>query len=238
MKHLGDLYYQGPSGNDKNVAAALPWWQEAADHGERTVACKVGCAYLNGENCTHNEKLALHYFLMATAFTTDAEPKYFVGYCYENGIGCHINKRKAISYYEQAALKGHPEAQWRLGALLSIMRKPDGLYWICCAHLAGVKEASDAVRYNMTNGYAELVNNEIRQIKRNGPKQYGSNYEYNRELSIFLSVLKWLVVGFLVSMISAVIICGFILEMEHFPTLFIILIIGLFGYLGYWIEDN
>ena len=91
----------------------------------------------------------------------------------------------------------------------------------------------------MSNGSGkEVINSEIRDIKRNGPRRYGSRYEYNRELRIFISILKWVIAGFFISMISALIIFGFILEMEHFPILFVVLIIGLFGYLGYWIEDN
>ena len=35
IKDLGDLYYQGISGKEKNVLAAFPYWKRAVDNGEK-----------------------------------------------------------------------------------------------------------------------------------------------------------------------------------------------------------
>lgn len=240
MKLLGDMYYQGPSGTERNVAAALPWWKMAAEHGERSLASKVGYAYFKGDGCEKDEKLALYYYHMAADYTDDAQSEYTVGLFYENGIGCHANKRKALPYYERAALRGHAEAQWRLGALLFASQKNDGLHWLCCAHLSGVQDATDMLNHFISNGHGNVVQSELNEIKRYGIDRYGRQHEYNPELSIFLSVLKWLAIGFVPSLLFITIVCGFILHMESwfFPNILFVLLIGLFGYFGYWWEAN
>lgn len=239
LKLLGDMYYQGPSGTEQNVAAALPWWQKAADRGERALAEKVGYAYFKGEGCQKDEKKALYYYLMAADYTDNAQAEYTVGLFYENGVGCHANKRKAIPYYERAALKGHADAQWRLGMLLFTAGKSDGLHWICCAHLSGIQDATDALNHFISNGSSsEAIHDEIAQIKRHGVNRYGRQHAYNPELNIFLSVLKWGAIGVFVGLLTILMICGFILQMEHFPSVLLILIVGLFGYFGYWWETN
>lgn len=239
MKLLGDMYYQGPSGNEKNVSAALPWWEMAVENGNYSLAHKVGYAYYTGDGGTKDEKKALFYYLMATEYTVDAEAEYTVGLFYENGIGCHANKRKAIPYYELAALRGHANAQWRLGMLLFAAKKTDGLHWICCAHLSGIQEATDTLNHFISNGSgSEAIYDEISQIKRYGINYNVTTHEYNRTLAILFSVLKWGCVGFIVALLTLIIVCGFIIEMEHAPNLLMVLIIGLFGYLGYWWETN
>lgn len=239
MKLLGDLYYQGASGIEQNAADALPWWEMAVENGNYTLASKVGYAYFSGEGCKKNEKKALQYYLLATDYTVDADAEYTVGLFYENGIGCHANNRKAIPYYELAALRGHADAQWRLGMLLFTAKKTDGLHWICCAHLSGVQEATDTLNHFISNGSgAEAIQSEISDIKRYGVSCNVSTHEYNRELGILLAVLKWGIVGFFVGLLSVIVVCGFILHMEHFPLLLFLLIIGGFGYFGYWWETN
>lgn len=235
MKLLGDLFYQGPDGNGKNISLALPWWQKATDHGEYSLAPKVAYAYLNGDGCEENYKLALYYYQMAADNTYDTESQYCIGLCYENGVGCHTNKKKAISYYELAALSGHAQAQWRLGSLLLMAKKSDGFHWLCCAHLSGVQDATQVL---FSTASKDLIQYEINEIKRYGIDRYGRKHEYNRELSIFLSVLKWGTIGFFSGLLALVVVCGFILHMEHFPNLIFVLIVGLFGYLGYWWETN
>lgn len=239
MKLLGDMYYQGPSGTEANVSAAFPWWKKAVENGDYSLATKVAYAYYTGDGGEKNEKKALKYYLMATDYTVDAEAEYIVGFFYENGIGCHANKRKAIPYYELAALKGHAKAQWQLGMLLFTAKKRDGLHWICCAHLSGVQDATDALNHFISNGSsAEAIQDEIAQIKRYGVNCNTSSHEYNRGLGIFMSVLKWGCVGLFVALLFLIIVCGFILQMESAPNLLMVLIIGLFGYLGYWWETN
>ena len=239
MKLLGDMYYQGPSGSEGNVAAALPWWQKAAEHGERALAKKVGYAYFTGDGCEKDEKKALYYYHMAADYTDDADAAYTVGLLHENGFGCHKNIKKAIPYYEKAACKGHAEAQWRLGMLLFTSRKSDGLHWICCAHLSGIQEATDALNHFISNGSsAEAIHHEIALIQKHGIEYDTSSHAYYEEWNILLSVLKWGTIGLFVGLLFVVIVCGYMLQMEHFPNLILLLIIGLFGYIGYWWETN
>lgn len=179
MKLLGDLYYQGPTGKGANIAAALPWWKTAVDCGDYSLAPKVAHAYQNGEGCEQNDNQAFYYYQMAADNIYDVKSQFYVGLCYENGLGCRKNIRKALSYYELAALSGHAQAQWRLGGLLFMAKKSDGLHWICCAHLSGVQEATDALNHFISNGSsAKVINHEIKLIERDGIGRCGRNYEY------------------------------------------------------------
>lgn len=181
MKHLGDAYYQGPSGKEKNVAAALPHWKHAADNGELSVAFKVGQAFYDGIGCNKSETTAFHYYLLS-ADSGDLQGQFVAGLCYESGIGCSANEANAKRYYEKAALRGHGQAQWRLGCLQFVNKERDGFHWICCAHLSGVKDATDALNNFIGNGTSlDVIQYQIDLIEKNGidPKNSQSSSSSN-----------------------------------------------------------
>ncbi len=168
MKQLGDAYYRGVSGNGKNTAAALPYWQKAVDNGELSVASNVAYAYYTGDGCRENEKTALHYYTLA-AETYDPNALFAIGLFHEQGIGCWPSNNKAIQYYEKAALAGHGQAQFRLGLLLFTNKRNNGLHWLCCAHLSGVKEATEALNGLISsNSDREVIEYQIKQIEQYG----------------------------------------------------------------------
>lgn len=168
MKHLGDAYYQGASGNGKNVAAALPYWKRAADNGEMSVAFKVGQAFYDGIGCEKSDSTAFHYYLLS-ANSGDLQGQFVAGLCYENGIGCSPNEVNAKQYYEKAALRGHGQAQWRLGCLQFVNKERDGFHWICCAHLSGIQDATDTLNQFIANGTSrDVIQYQIELIKKNG----------------------------------------------------------------------
>ncbi|MCD7818233.1 MAG: sel1 repeat family protein [Lachnospiraceae bacterium] len=175
MKHLGDAYYQGSSGKGQDIAAALPYWKCAVDNGELSIAYKVGTAYLYGHGCQKDETTAFHYLLLS-ANSGNLAGQFAIGYCYENGIGCKTSMIRAKEYYEKAALRGHGQAQWRLGALLLTAKEENGLHWICCAHLSGVKDATDTLNDFISNGMSrEGIEYQLKRIKEKGvdPKNSG-----------------------------------------------------------------
>ncbi len=167
MKKLGDAYFVGVSEKEQNIAAALPYWKIAVDNGEHSAAYNVGVAFASGGGCTKSEYDAFHYFLIA-ADNGDIKGQFKTGLCYEQGFGCTQDKAKAKQYYEKAALRGHGGAQWRLG-YLKYLFEPDGLHWICCAHLSGVREATDFLDTLSGSSIHEgLIQKQIRQIRKNG----------------------------------------------------------------------
>lgn len=176
MKHLGDAYYQGVSGKEENVSAALPYWKKAADHGEYSVAFKVGTAYYNGLGCNKDEVTALRYYKLS-ADHGDTEGQFVTGLCHEHGFGCTVNTETAKYYYEQAALCGHGQAQWRLGCLQFVAKEHDAIHWMCCAHLSGIQDATDMINSFINDASdKEVFEYQIGLIQQYGvnPRSYNS----------------------------------------------------------------
>lgn len=169
MRFLGDLYYQGPSGNDKNIRDALPYWQRAVDNGDFSVANKVAAAYKNGWGCVKNDKEAFRYFKM-NADRGDRDALYYIGNAYEYGkMGCPEDEITAIKYLEQAAVKGHAEAMWHAGALGMNHKTKNWTFWICAAHTKGVQEATDYLNYMIKKDFPkDALEWQIEQIKKYG----------------------------------------------------------------------
>lgn len=177
MKHLGDAYYQGASGKEKNVSAALPYWKMAADNGEYSVAFKVGHAYYNGLGCSKDEVTALRYYKLS-ADHGDLEGQFVTGLCHEHGFGCTVNTETAKYYYEKAALGGHGQAQWRLGCLQFIAKEHDAIHWMCCAHLSGIQDATDMINSFIKDASdKEVFEYQIKLIQQYGvnPRSYNSS---------------------------------------------------------------
>lgn len=171
MKNLGDLYYQGVSGKEKNVPAAFPYWKRAVDSGEKSIAYKVGLAFGTGDGGIKSDSDALRYFLIA-ADNGESDAQYMVGLYYESGAGCSSNTTRAKQYYRKAALLGHGEAQYRLGRLQLLNNEDEYFHWLCCAHISGVKEATeilnDMIVHDQTGKGLEVTQEEIERIKQNG----------------------------------------------------------------------
>ena len=180
MKWLGDLYYQGMTGNDENLEAAIPYWQMAADHGDASVAGKVGLFYMQSDGGFEEEAKGIPYLIQA-AESGDTIAQFLVGMCYESEIGCKKDLIKAEKYYLMAAMSNHAEAQGRLGYLYSLKNDADGMYhWLICASLGGDKKSKELFDEMYRNGDAEFrkyLDEKIQYIKRNGviPKQVSMN---------------------------------------------------------------
>ncbi len=150
MRYLGDLYHQGPSGTDENIFAALPYWKMAADHGESDLAVKVGIALMSGNGCEKDEMQGYKY-LKQGADGGIAMGQYLVGLCLLDGTGTGVDRMAGEEYLRAAACNNHPQAQINLARTL--MEEDGGfqeaMHWICCAHLNGVEEATNALNIVM-----------------------------------------------------------------------------------------
>lgn len=168
MKHLGDAYYQGPSGKEKNIKAALPYWRRAVDNGDVSLAYKVACAIFNGRGCEADESAALPYFKLA-ADAGDREAQFSMGLAYMEGIGCVKDNTIAKKYFEMAALKGDASAQWYLGSLQFLDKDDDWLHWICCAHIGNINKATEFLNHMLDRGFdKESLDYQIELIQQNG----------------------------------------------------------------------
>lgn len=179
MHLLGDAFYQGPSGKEQNISAALPYWKMAADHGDVTVAGKVGMALITGDGCTKDEAGGLSYCIKA-AEAGDKQIQFSVGMSYETGVGCQKNYDLAMKYYRMAALQNHPEAQLRLGYLLFTETKSnEAFHWLCCANLNGNKQANEILNdlVHDNDGLYQSIQLQMKDIKKYGydPQKHPSD---------------------------------------------------------------
>lgn len=79
---LGDLLCQGPSGKERNIAAAFPYWKMAADGGETRSQRVVGSIYEEGtDSIAPNPDLAMTYYSRA-AYADDRLAQYRLGCMY------------------------------------------------------------------------------------------------------------------------------------------------------------
>ncbi len=151
MKHLGNVYYEGPSGTDENVFAALPYWKMAADHGDDDIAFMVGFCLMSGNGCEEDDEQGYKY-LKQSADGGNAEAQYRVGLCLLDGLGTSEDHMAGEEYLRAAACSNHPKAQIDL-ARTRLHEGDDGfqeaMHWTCCAYLNGVEEAANALNLIM-----------------------------------------------------------------------------------------
>lgn len=179
MKLLGDLLYQGFDKQQRNIDAAFPWWKMAADHGEDSVAGKVG-VYIceNNENAAEASK-AIPY-LKTAANAGDMFASWILGFGYETGRFGKPDLNQAERYYRMAALAGSAEAQGRLAYLCSLKKNVDEMYdWLIAASLNGDKKLKELFNDFYRDGSADLRRDfdaRIRAIQLNGnlPPRAGS----------------------------------------------------------------
>lgn len=178
MKYLGDLYYQGTSGTDENIFAALPYWKMAADHGDSDTAFKVGLALMTGTGCEKDHVQGFKY-LKQSADDGNADAQYKVGLCLLDGLGTSVDPTAGEEYLRAAAYSNHPQAQLDLARVI-MQRGGDALeatHWMCCAHLNGNKDATNSLHEFVDNmdGADIFVQHRLEYIQEYGITPPGSN---------------------------------------------------------------
>lgn len=174
MRMLGDLYYQGVSGNELNLAAARPYWKMAADRGDLICALKIGLDLLQ-----HGEETAGFQYVLKSANAGHADAQYWVGLCYLDDLGTGKSPSEGISFLRKAALNNHADAQLSLGQALVNNRGDlmEATHWLCCAHLNGNKTATDKLKafVESLDGADTFVEHRIEYIKEYGITPPNSN---------------------------------------------------------------
>jgi TPR repeat protein len=99
LRFLGDLYYYGLSGNEKNHDKAYPCWKEAADKGDAIAAGNVGLRLFDGVYGKERQMEAFPYLEIAAKhckqYGNVTKPTVYLAHAYYKGIGCEKNKKKA-----------------------------------------------------------------------------------------------------------------------------------------------
>lgn len=174
-KYLGDLYFNGPNGDARDLKAAVPYWSRAVDGGEMSCLNNVIQAYLFGPDDVFNAQEGFRYCKIS-ADQGDAKSQYNLGQCYEKGIGCSIDRTNAKVYLRKAALQGMGIAQFRLYQLMREDNDNEWEHWLHCAYVSGVKETIPILQKLVRNKEdREIFEDTIKKIKQNGwePKHGG-----------------------------------------------------------------
>ena len=112
---LGVLYAQG-LGTRRDLTAAGQWYRKAAEQGNAEAQFALGQMCARGWGVPRDTADAMRWFQMAN--TPDAEGP-STDWAVIEGYGVQQDYRQAAYWYQQAAQKGHPEAQYSLSLLLA-----------------------------------------------------------------------------------------------------------------------
>ena len=171
-RKIGDLYYNGCSGSEKNHQRAYPYWKKAADAGDATAAGLIGIRLFLGEYGKDREGEAIPYLLTASeAGTNGSTPQLLLGRAYDYGMGIKKNKELAESYYRTAALKNDAQAQYFLSKILYERNNiDDSIHWACRSHLNGNKNATELLNQfvSLSEKYRGVIERNIEIIKGKG----------------------------------------------------------------------
>jgi len=113
---LADSYLFGNTevGIDRDPAAAVEFYGQAADGGNVGAMQNLGILYLQGIGGEKNYTKALHYLHLAAAMGSPAAYN-GLGYMLEHGLGVEANSTQALEYFQLAAAAGYVESQSNLG---------------------------------------------------------------------------------------------------------------------------
>ena len=93
---------------------AMKWFRRAADNGNATAQCELGCCYLFGiwddEEDEHDYEEALKWFQMAEQ-RDDNDARFYLGYCYYFGKGVEQDFAKAVRLFRYSSEGGNVRAQ-------------------------------------------------------------------------------------------------------------------------------
>lgn len=116
--NLGVLYDEG-RGVSQDYHLAAQWYRKAAQQGFISAQYNLGNLYRDGKGVPQNAYIARDWQEKAAA-QGDRDAMYALGSLYQQGaLGISGNGQHALAFYwlEQAAMRGHPQAQAELAGL-------------------------------------------------------------------------------------------------------------------------
>ena len=111
---LGNCYYYG-HGTKKDYEQAVNWYRLSASKGYFMAYFNLGCCYKDGVGTSRNYRKAVEN-LEKAANDSILAAVYMLGTVYDAKDNDWAgDKKKAFDYYLQAAMKGYPQAQYKVG---------------------------------------------------------------------------------------------------------------------------
>lgn len=113
---LGQLYYLGDKGVQKDIHRAMSYFKEAADNGIAMAAYQMGRIYETGcaEDLSADQFQSFKWYARA-AKEGLPEAENNLGSCYFFGRGVDVDYEKAFLLYKSSAGKGNNEAEMNVG---------------------------------------------------------------------------------------------------------------------------
>jgi TPR repeat protein len=155
---IADAFHFGKKGASRNYPEALRWYRLAVEGGLASAACMLGNMYAAGEGVPKDEVEAARWYHKSVEMDPyEWDAKYKLGLIYRDGIGVSKDSEKAWDWLDQAARKGHRDAQYALGMMQLAGDAPDldGADWFetaaerghVLAQLAAGEEAENRGRF-------------------------------------------------------------------------------------------
>ena len=114
MVKLGEDYYYGENGKQKDYVKAVEWYRKAAEQGNSDAQFNLGFCYAKGNGVKKDYEQAVKWFRKAVE-QGNSYALCELGNCYFNGVGVAKNLSEAFSWFRKSALQGYAVAQSNLG---------------------------------------------------------------------------------------------------------------------------
>ena len=114
MVKLGEDYFFGENGKQKDYVKAVEWFRKAAERGNANAQCYLGYCFKDGVGVDKNYTEAVKWFRKAAEQGNDVA-QVNLGVCYENGQGVVKDLAEAVKWYRKAAEQDYNVAQVNLG---------------------------------------------------------------------------------------------------------------------------
>jgi TPR repeat protein len=110
---LGLMYDTG-NGVAQDLAAAVVWFQKAAEQGQVAAQYNLGLMYKAGNGVEQDLAVAAVWWRKA-AEQEHARAQFYLGAMYDEGDGVVQDAAAAVAWYRKAAEQGYADAQYNLG---------------------------------------------------------------------------------------------------------------------------
>ena len=109
--------YQNAYHIKPDPAAAFNWYTKSAEKGHVGAQYGLGTMYVTGEAVREDYFRASEWYRLAANLGRHAGAQFALGDMYFKGQGVAHGYAEALAWYQKSARRGHPVAQYRLGAM-------------------------------------------------------------------------------------------------------------------------
>ncbi|MGM9833436.1 MAG: toll/interleukin-1 receptor domain-containing protein [Candidatus Limisoma sp.] len=114
MVKLGEDFYYGENGKQKDYVKAVELFRKAAEQGSAAAQLYLGCCYKDGAGVDKDNEEAVKWYRKA-AEQGLSQAQNNLGTCYINGVGVAKNLNEAFFWFRKSAVQGYAVAQSNLG---------------------------------------------------------------------------------------------------------------------------